>query len=76
MCFVFIRDITEGKPLPLEVMGIEYMNDDPSMADVLYAKVNVKDGSDKSVFQRKNRHISFSKLSESSFHCFYIEGCS
>lgn len=50
MCF--LRDITEGKPLPLEVMGIEYMNDDPAMVDVLYAKVNVKDGSDKSVFER------------------------
>ncbi|XP_059387471.1 activating signal cointegrator 1 complex subunit 1 [Carassius carassius] len=42
-----IRDITEGKPLPVEVRGIEYMNDDPSMVDVLYAKVRVQDGSDK-----------------------------
>ncbi|XP_035519375.1 activating signal cointegrator 1 complex subunit 1 [Morone saxatilis] len=46
-CQNFIRDITEGKPLPLEVTGIEYMNDDPAMVDVLYAKVNVKDRSDK-----------------------------
>ncbi|XP_044033993.1 activating signal cointegrator 1 complex subunit 1 [Siniperca chuatsi] len=46
-CQHFIRDITEGKPLPLEVTGIEYMNDDPAMVDVLYAKVNVKDRSDK-----------------------------
>uniref|UniRef100_A0A147B4Q2 Activating signal cointegrator 1 complex subunit 1 n=1 Tax=Fundulus heteroclitus TaxID=8078 RepID=A0A147B4Q2_FUNHE len=46
-CQTFIRDITEGKPLPLEVTGIEYMNDDPAMVDVLYAKVNVKDGSDR-----------------------------
>ncbi|KAM4623807.1 activating signal cointegrator 1 complex subunit 1 isoform 2-T2 [Polymixia lowei] len=46
-CKNFIKDITEGKPLPLEVTGIEYMNDDPAMVDVLYAKVNVKDGSDK-----------------------------
>ena len=45
--FSTIRDITEGKPLPLEVTGIEYMNDDPAMVDVLYAKVNVKDNSDK-----------------------------
>lgn len=44
-CQNFIRDITEGKPLPLEVTGIEYMNDDPAMVDVLYAKVNVKDRS-------------------------------
>ncbi|XP_029383116.1 activating signal cointegrator 1 complex subunit 1 isoform X2 [Echeneis naucrates] len=46
-CQNFIRDITEGKPLPLEVTGIEYMNDDPGMVDVLYAKVDVKDRSDK-----------------------------
>ncbi|XP_034414232.1 activating signal cointegrator 1 complex subunit 1 [Cyclopterus lumpus] len=46
-CQNFIRDITEGKPLPLEVTGIEYMNDDPAMVDILYAKVNVKDRSDK-----------------------------
>ncbi|AWP17844.1 Activating signal cointegrator 1 complex subunit 1 [Scophthalmus maximus] len=46
-CQSFIRDIAEGKPLPLEVTGIEYMNDDPAMVDVLYAKVNAKDRSDK-----------------------------
>ncbi|XP_062859741.1 activating signal cointegrator 1 complex subunit 1 [Trichomycterus rosablanca] len=46
-CQSFIRDITEGKPLALKVKGIEYMNDDPSMVDILYAKVNVLDGSDK-----------------------------
>ncbi|XP_070707584.1 activating signal cointegrator 1 complex subunit 1 [Pempheris klunzingeri] len=46
-CQNFIRDITEGKPLLLKVTGIEYMNDDPAMVDVLYAKVGVKDGSDK-----------------------------
>ncbi|XP_029553370.1 activating signal cointegrator 1 complex subunit 1 isoform X2 [Salmo trutta] len=46
-CQDFIKTITEGKPLPLEVTGIEYMNDDPAMVDVLYAKVQVKDGSDK-----------------------------
>ncbi|MBN3302755.1 ASCC1 protein, partial [Amia calva] len=46
-CQGFIKDITGGKPLPLEVVGIEYMNDDPSMVDVLYAKVQPKDRSDK-----------------------------
>ncbi|XP_057681957.1 activating signal cointegrator 1 complex subunit 1 [Corythoichthys intestinalis] len=46
-CQNFIRDITGGNPLPLQVVGIEYMNDDPAMVDVLYAKVNMKDGSDK-----------------------------
>ncbi|RXM33798.1 Activating signal cointegrator 1 complex subunit 1 [Acipenser ruthenus] len=43
----FIKDITGSKPLPLEIVGIEYMNDDPAMVDVLYAKVHPKDGSDK-----------------------------
>ncbi|XP_054623372.1 activating signal cointegrator 1 complex subunit 1 [Dunckerocampus dactyliophorus] len=45
-CENFIRDITGGKPVPLEVRGIEYMNDDPAMVDVLYTKVNIKEGSD------------------------------
>ncbi|KAM8837850.1 activating signal cointegrator 1 complex subunit 1 isoform 1-T2 [Spinachia spinachia] len=46
-CQSFIREITEGNPLTLDVTGIEYMNDDPATVDVLYAKVNVKDKSDK-----------------------------
>lgn len=52
-CFLLspTRDITEGKPLQLEVKGIEYMNDDPAMVDVLYAKVGSKDGSNKWVGQ-------------------------
>ncbi|XP_067100680.1 activating signal cointegrator 1 complex subunit 1 [Osmerus mordax] len=45
-CEDIIKKIT-GVGLPLEVTGIEYMNDDPAMVDVLYAKVNAKDGSDK-----------------------------
>ncbi|XP_033840258.1 activating signal cointegrator 1 complex subunit 1 [Periophthalmus magnuspinnatus] len=46
-CEDFIREITGGRPLELEVRGVEYMNDDPATVDVLYAKVNMKDGSDK-----------------------------
>lgn len=46
-CQSFIKEITGGKPLELEVKGTEYMNDDPGMVDVLYAKVSVKDASDK-----------------------------
>ncbi|XP_068610329.1 activating signal cointegrator 1 complex subunit 1 isoform X1 [Brachionichthys hirsutus] len=46
-CENVIRDLTEGKPLQLEVTGIEYMNDDPAMVDVLYAKVDVTDRSDR-----------------------------
>ncbi|XP_042313395.1 activating signal cointegrator 1 complex subunit 1 isoform X2 [Sceloporus undulatus] len=43
----FTDTITGGKPLTIEVAGIEYMNDDPAMIDVLYAKVYMKDGSNK-----------------------------
>uniref|UniRef100_A0A8C9F609 Activating signal cointegrator 1 complex subunit 1 n=1 Tax=Pavo cristatus TaxID=9049 RepID=A0A8C9F609_PAVCR len=43
----FVDQITGGKPLSVEVVGVEYMNDDPAMMDVLYAKVHMKDGSDK-----------------------------
>ncbi|XP_072312561.1 activating signal cointegrator 1 complex subunit 1 [Eucyclogobius newberryi] len=46
-CQDFIREITGGRPLRLEVKGVEYMNDDPGTVDVLYAKVDAKDGSDK-----------------------------
>jgi len=48
-CFFFFHfsQITGGKPLSVEVAGVEYMNDDPAMMDVLYAKVHMKDGSDK-----------------------------
>uniref|UniRef100_A0A8C6Y3Z8 Activating signal cointegrator 1 complex subunit 1 n=1 Tax=Naja naja TaxID=35670 RepID=A0A8C6Y3Z8_NAJNA len=42
-----VDTITEGKPLTVEIRGIEYMNDDPAMVDVLYAKVHMKDGSNR-----------------------------
>jgi hypothetical protein len=31
--------------------GIEYMNDDPGMVDVLYAKVHMKDGSNRYILE-------------------------
>ncbi|XP_053442199.1 activating signal cointegrator 1 complex subunit 1 isoform X2 [Nycticebus coucang] len=43
----FINDISGGRPLEVEMAGIEYMNDDPGMVDVLYAKVHMKDGSNR-----------------------------
>ncbi|XP_077206567.1 activating signal cointegrator 1 complex subunit 1 isoform X2 [Paroedura picta] len=43
----FADAIAGGKPLTVEVAGIEYMNDDPAMMDVLYAKVTMKDGSNR-----------------------------
>ncbi|KAG8435143.1 hypothetical protein GDO86_013191 [Hymenochirus boettgeri] len=42
----FLDKITGSKPLQVKVAGIEYMNDDPAMVDVLYAKVEMKDGSE------------------------------
>ncbi|XP_065699391.1 activating signal cointegrator 1 complex subunit 1 isoform X1 [Patagioenas fasciata] len=43
----FVDQIAGGKPLTVEVAGVEYMNDDPAVMDVLYAKVRMKDGSDR-----------------------------
>ncbi|KAI6066645.1 Activating signal cointegrator 1 complex subunit 1 isoform X2 [Aix galericulata] len=43
----FVDQLTGGRPLAVEVAGVEYMNDDPAMTDVLYAKVRMKDGSDR-----------------------------
>lgn len=43
----FLDKIAAGKPIEVEVTGIEYMNDDPAMVDVLYAKVQMKDGSER-----------------------------
>ncbi|XP_001509416.2 activating signal cointegrator 1 complex subunit 1 [Ornithorhynchus anatinus] len=43
----FINQIAGGKPLPVKMAGVEYMNDDPSTIDILYAKVHMKDGSDR-----------------------------
>lgn len=45
--FLHFSQIAGGKPLTVEVAGVEYMNDDPATMDVLYAKVHMKDGSDK-----------------------------
>ncbi|KAM3913762.1 activating signal cointegrator 1 complex subunit 1 [Leptodactylus fuscus] len=43
----FLDKIAAGKPMEVEVCGVEYMNDDPAMVDVLYAKVQMKDGSER-----------------------------
>uniref|UniRef100_UPI00398E6E00 activating signal cointegrator 1 complex subunit 1 isoform X2 n=1 Tax=Pristiophorus japonicus TaxID=55135 RepID=UPI00398E6E00 len=43
----FINNLTGGKPLLVRMEGIEYMNDDPSMVDVLYGKIQMKNGTDK-----------------------------
>ncbi|OXB63849.1 hypothetical protein ASZ78_004144 [Callipepla squamata] len=56
----FVDHITGGKPLTVEVAGVEYMNDDPAMMDVLYAKVHMKDGSDKNRFRKGHVIVTFS----------------
>uniref|UniRef100_A0A8C4QV89 K Homology domain-containing protein n=1 Tax=Eptatretus burgeri TaxID=7764 RepID=A0A8C4QV89_EPTBU len=42
-----IRDIVGDEPLSVSICGVEYMNDDPAMVDILYGKVHTKDGSDR-----------------------------
>ncbi|XP_006822825.1 activating signal cointegrator 1 complex subunit 1-like [Saccoglossus kowalevskii] len=42
-----IKPLLKSEPLLIDVEGIEYMNDDPSEVDVVYAKVRSKDGSNK-----------------------------
>lgn len=37
-------------PLNLRMKGLEYMNDDPNSVDVLYAKVELDDESDRLIF--------------------------
>ncbi|XP_053306043.1 activating signal cointegrator 1 complex subunit 1 [Spea bombifrons] len=43
----FLDKIAAGKPMQGKVVGIEYMNDDPAMVDILYAKVQMMDGSER-----------------------------
>ena len=40
-----------SEPAVLSLRGVECMNDDPSKVDVLYAKVSLTDGSDRSTTQ-------------------------
>lgn len=61
--------------------GIEYMNDDPGMVDVLYAKVHMKDGSNRyvsEIFLCFNQEVpqsipgssgSFDSFSLRSYYC-------
>ena len=39
------RDHVGQKPLVVRLRGLDYMNDDPSKVDILYAKVEEVDGS-------------------------------
>lgn len=42
----FIKDFLNGKKLTVRIKGLEYMNDDPSKVDVLYAKISEVEGSE------------------------------
>ncbi|CAH1781635.1 unnamed protein product [Owenia fusiformis] len=42
-----VEPILQGNPLTVDIEGLEYMNDDPCNVDVLYAKVQPHDGTDK-----------------------------
>ncbi|POI29861.1 hypothetical protein CIB84_006389, partial [Bambusicola thoracicus] len=63
----FVDQITGGKPLSVEVAGVEYMNDDPAMMDVLYAKVHMKDGSDNLSYLDRAEERSSTVSGKSSF---------
>lgn len=42
------RPILRGEPLTVRVQGLEYMNDDPSSVDVLYAKIQAGEQAERS----------------------------
>ena len=46
-CCCFLRPILKGEGLHYTIRGLEYMNDDPSAVDVLYAKVLSPDEDDR-----------------------------
>lgn len=39
----YVRQVLNGKPLRVSIKGLEYMNDDPSSVDVLYAQIKPLD---------------------------------
>jgi len=39
--------VLKNEPMTVCVRGLEYMNDDPSAVDVLYAKVSLTDDSNR-----------------------------
>ena len=47
--YVLFRPVLKDEPLRAYFQGLEYMNDDPNAVDVLYAKVELEDESDRFV---------------------------
>ena len=44
---MFFSNCLQDTAVVVELKGVEYMNDDPADVDVLYAKVVIKDGSNR-----------------------------
>lgn len=47
VCYNVFSNCLQDIAVVVELKGVEYMNDDPAEVDVLYAKVLIKDGSDR-----------------------------
>lgn len=47
VCYNVFSICLQDTAVVVELKGVEYMNDDPAEVDVLYAKVLIKDGSDR-----------------------------
>ena len=45
---LYYRPILRGEDLRVRLQGLEYMNDDPSAVDVLYAKIQPGDQAERS----------------------------
>ena len=56
MCVLLISNCLQDTAIVVELKGVEYMNDDPADVDVLYAKVLIKDGSNR--YKRYNYCMS------------------
>ncbi|GLV42385.1 uncharacterized protein CBL_03122 [Carabus blaptoides fortunei] len=57
--------LKSGPPLIIKMKGLQYMNDDPSQVDVLYAKVNVENHENPDILQ---------KISDDIVEFFYKNG--
>lgn len=70
------RPILRGEPLTVRVQGLEYMNDDPSSVDVLYAKIQAGEQAERSGPFSKFHYIPYiifhgCKLISNSF-CLFL----
>ena len=54
----------KNEPLNVCIRGLEYMNDDPSMVDVLYAIVSLTDYSNRYIFLLFDRSMLYTQTCE------------